>query len=219
MRYVAEKQRIIDACLHLKKIEYFLGTWGNVSMRIGDDILLTPSKVNYETMQPEDIVIIDMDGNLIEGNRAPTSEKEVHRQIYLKRTDVHAIIHAHTTFAMAVSTLDMDNVPCLVEEMSQLLGGSIPLTKEYVPAQQHTALGEITAATIGDRNAVILRNHGSVTCGRDMTEAILSAQVTEKACKLYLFAHKAGHAFRGIPEPFIASERYRYLYSYGHENQ
>lgn len=219
MSYVAEKQQIIDVCLRLQKMEYFLGTWGNVSMRIGDDILLTPSKVNYDTMQPEDIVIIDMDGNLIEGHRTPTSEKEVHRQIYLKRADVHAIIHAHPTFAMAVSSLDMDKVPCLVEEMSQMLGGSIPLTKEYVPAQQHATLGEITADTIGDRNAVIMRNHGSVACGRDMAEAIISAQVTEKACKLYLFAHTTGYAFREIPESFIASERYRYLYSYGHENQ
>ena len=115
-------------------LTYFIGTWGNVSVRRGNHILLTPSRVDYETMKPEDIVVIDMRGNKIAGNRNATSEKEVHRQIYLVRDDIQAIIHAHTANAMAVSAMAEKEVPCLVEEMSQLLGGSIPITDGYIAA-------------------------------------------------------------------------------------
>ena len=81
MMYEQERRLIVDTCKYLQSIEFFLGTWGNVSIRKGNHILLTPSRVNYDIMTPGDIVIIDMDENKIEGERNPTSEKEVHRQI------------------------------------------------------------------------------------------------------------------------------------------
>ena len=188
MLYYEERKLIIRTCLEMQELGYFLCTWGNISMRIGNHILLTPSKVNYNTMAPEDLVVIAEDGTKIEGDRTPTSEKEVHRQIYLRRKDVGAIIHAHTKYAMAASTQILAEVPCMVEEMSQYLGGSIPITKNYVPAEQHFKLGEIAGETIGERNAVILRNHGPVTCGRNMEEAIIATKVCEKACEIYAAA-------------------------------
>lgn len=195
---------------------FFLGTWGNVSMRVPDGILLTPSKVVYAEMQPEDIVLISLDGAILEGKRNPTSEKEVHRQIYLRRQDVNAVIHAHTESAMAASALPCKQIPCIVEEMSQLLGGSIPLTSAYVPAGQHARLGDCAAEALGEKNAVLLRNHGGVCCGRSMDEALLATRVTEKACALYLKAAAVCDPV-AIPEEFAASERYRYLYTYGKE--
>ena len=209
-----EKRQIIEVCHALQSINYFLGTWGNVSLRVDDHILLTPSRVNYDSMLPDDIVVIDLMGNKIEGERNPTSEKEVHRQIYLARDDVRAVIHAHTEYAMAVSSLRLNEVPCIVEEMSQMLGGSIPLTRQYVPATQHAELGKAAAEVIGDRNCVILRNHGPVGCGRNMEEAILACKVAEKACKIYLAT--GGNVIR-IPDEYAASERYRFVYTYGKE--
>ena len=214
MMYEQERRLIVDTCKYLQSIEFFLGTWGNVSIRRGNHILLTPSRVNYDIMTPGDIVIIDMDENKIEGDRNPTSEKEVHRQIYRVRDDLGAIIHAHTVYAMAASTMAIESVPCIVEEMSQLLGGSIPLAKLYVPAAQHAQLGLAAAEVIGDRSGVILRNHGPVSCGRNMEEAILVAKVIEKACKIFL---EARGPLCAIPEQYAQSERYRYLYTYGKE--
>lgn len=69
MTYENERKRIIETCLLMQKKEFFLGTWGNVSMRVGDRILLTPSKVCYDTMKPEDIVVIDLEGNKIGGGQ------------------------------------------------------------------------------------------------------------------------------------------------------
>jgi len=217
MTFPTERRLMIDTCLKLQDMEYFIGTWGNVSVRVEDRILLTPSRVVYSEMRPEDIVVIDMGGEKLEGHRNPTSEKEVHRQIYRKRANVQAIIHAHTPNAMAVSAMELDEVPCLVEEMSQLLGGSIPLSQAYICAERHVELGEAAAAAIGDRNAVILRNHGPVACGHDLAEAMLAVRIQEKACGLYLKAVASGFSLHLIPKEQVASERFRYLHTYGKE--
>ena len=217
MDYAEERETIIETCRYMQSIGYFLGTWGNISMRIGDRIMLTPSRVDYDTMTPGDMVMIDMAGNKVEGDRNPTSEKEVHRQIYLKRPDVKAVIHAHTAKCMAVSATEISEVPCLVEEMSQLLGGSIPLTLQYVPAEEHKKLGEAAARVIGEKSGCILRNHGPVACGRDMKEAVLVSKVMEKACSIYLDI-AGNQRIEEIRPCYAESERYRYLYKYGKEN-
>ncbi|GKX27667.1 aldolase [Vallitalea longa] len=216
MIYEDERATIISVCKLMQSIGFFLGTWGNISMRLNNHILLTPSKVNYDTMKPEDMVVINMSGDIVEGNRNPTSEKEVHRQIYLLRDDVKAIIHAHTPKAMAVAASSAKEVPCLVEEMSQLLGGSIPITFAYVPAQEHEKLGMAAAESIGEKNGVILKNHGPVACGRTMDEAILVSKVIEKACGIYLDITDKND-MQKISDCYIRSERHRYLYSYGKE--
>lgn len=215
MLYREARQEILEVCKKMVKAEYFLGTWGNISMRIGDNILLTPSRVEYDTMKEEDFVVINLQGNTVEGERTPTSEKEVHRQIYLVRDDIRSVIHAHTQKAMAVSALPVMEVPCMVEEMSQIFGGKIPLSKQYIPAEQHQALGLSAAEVIGNRNGVILRNHGPVACGRTLKEAVLTLQVMEKTCTIYLDI--INHPMHEIPKCFIESERYRFLYKYGHE--
>ncbi|HBU11699.1 MAG TPA: class II aldolase family protein [Clostridiales bacterium] len=216
MRYEQQRAEIIEVCLRMRQMEFFLGTWGNVSVRVGGHILLTPSKVDYDVMRPEDLVVIDTQGNRVEGERTATSEKEVHRQIYVARADVGAIIHAHTKKAMAVSATALREVPCLVEEMSQLLGGAIPLAGRYVPAEQHVELGGEAGKVIGQKSGIILRNHGPVACGRDLREAALVAQVIEKSCDIYL-SLCGPLAAREIPGAFVESERYRFVHTYGHE--
>ena len=117
---------------------------------------------------------------------------------------------------MDVSATEIDEVPCLVEEMSQLLGGSIPLTLQYVPAEQHAKLGEAVGRVIGEKSGCILRNHGPVACGRDMDEAVLVSKVMEKACGIYLDISTMHHIV-DIPKCYAESERYRFLYTYGKE--
>ena len=215
MLYTEARQEILNICRQMVEKGFFLGTWGNVSVRIGDHIILTPSKIEYDAMCLEDFVVLNLDGTIACGERTPTSEKEVHRQIYLKREDVKAIIHAHTAKAMAVSALPVNAVPCMVEEMSQLLGGKIPLTRQYVCAENHFELGRMAGECIDDKNGVILRNHGPVACGRDLKEAALCVEVIEKACSIYLSANN--RLIKEIPARFVESERYRFLNKYGHE--
>ena len=214
--YMKEREIIRDTCLHMQSIGYFLNTWGNISMRVGDHIVLTPSRVNYNEMVPEDLVVIDLDGNIIEGSRNPTSEKEVHRNIYVRRPDVKAVIHAHSPKAMACSVLEIPYVPCMVEEMSQLLKGHIPLTEEYVEASEHARLGRTAGAAIGESNGLLLRNHGSVGCGRDMAEAIVAVKVIEKACGIYLDITPE-KKMRLIPEEGIKAGIDFYMNKYGRD--
>ena len=87
MLYTEARQEILNICRQMVEKGFFLGTWGNVSVRIGDHIILTPSKIEYDAMCLEDFVVLNLDGTIACGERTPTSEKEVHRQIYLKRED------------------------------------------------------------------------------------------------------------------------------------
>lgn len=215
MMYIDIKCAIIDVCRKMVSEGYFIGTWGNVSAREGDHIILTPSRIEYDKMRPEDLVVIDLQGNILEGNRVPTSEKEVHRQIYLRRKDIRGIVHSHTEKAMSVSSMSIPSVPCVVEEMSQLLGGEIPITDRYIPAEQHLELGLAAADAIRDKKAVILRNHGGVACGKHLAEAVLATYVMEKACGIYL--NIRDQAISIIPEQYVMSEHDRYLHRYGHE--
>ena len=215
MMYIDIKCAIIDVCRKMVSEGYFIGTWGNVSAREGDHIILTPSRIEYDKMRPEDLVVIDLQGNILEGNRVPTSEKEVHRQIYLRRKDIRGIVHSHTEKAMSVSSMSIPSVPCVVEEMSQLLGGEIPVTDRYIPAEQHLELGLAAADAIRDKKAVILRIHGGVACGKHLAEAVLATYVMEKACGIYL--NIRDQAISIIPEQYVMSEHDRYLHRYGHE--
>ena len=219
MLYEKERKQIIDACLKLQDMNFFIGTYGNVSIRVGEHIILTPSKVDYNTMQPEDLVVIDLAGNIVEGHRKPTSEMHVHRLVLAQSDMLGACVHAHSKYAMSVATLDIPAVPCLVEEMAQVIGGDLPLTRTYVDAGQHLPLGEEAAASIGERWAVLLRNHGPVACGRDIDEAVLCARVVEKACELFLAAKATGLPMCPMPAEKVLSECDRYRYHYGQDKK
>lgn len=210
------KQNIIGVCRYLEEKEFVVGTWGNVSVRLGERIILTPSRIGYDVMTADDLVTVDLEGNIIEGKHTPTSEKEVHRLIYRSREDVGAIIHCHSLYATAAACSGSERIPPLMEEMSQLLGGEIPVTKSYIPAEQHHALGLEAAAAIADKNAVLLKNHGPVCCGRDLSEALLVCKTAEKACSIFLSLSRDTAPVE-IGDKFVQSERYRYLYKYGKE--
>lgn len=216
MKYMEIRQAIIDACLWLQDTGMVIGTWGNVSVRLDDGtIMVTPSKIDYEDLTPADMVIVDMAGSKLEGEHSPTSEMHVHRLIYVNRPDVGAVVHCHPIYASAMCAAD-HGIPVIFEEMSQMIGGEIPITAEYVNAGQHVRLGEVTAEALGDKNAVLIRNHAPVCVGRDLKEALTCSLVTEKAAKCYL-ALKGGVEIATIPEDMVKAERHRFLYSYGHE--
>lgn len=206
------KKEIIDTCLRLEKIGYFVGTWGNISVKVCEGVLLTPSKVAYDQMVPEDIVLIDSQGNKITGQRLPTSEAEIHRQLHNQRKDIGAIIHSHSPYATAVSCLHRP-IPPIVEELAQIIGGQVECST-YVPAGQHTRLAEAVLSRIGEVNAVLVANHGAVCCGRTLAEAFVTCQILEKAAWILIAANSLGTPVP-IPRQYVDSERYRFLNIYG----
>src|SRR5205807_5633115 len=141
------------ACLRLREMGYIVGTYGNLSARIPGGLVITPSRVDYAELTPADLVSVSDAGAALNGTRLPSSELEVHRQIYLRRPDVGAVVHTHSLHATALSCLHQ-TVPVIVEEQSQVVGAEIRCT-QYVPAGQHKKLGEEVARTLGDSNGVL----------------------------------------------------------------
>lgn len=216
MELMEIRQQLIDACLWLQAKGLVIGTWGNVSVRLDEQrILLTPSAVPYDTMTPEDLVIVDMEGKKTEGSRCPTSEMQLHRLVYLARPDIHAVVHCHSVYASAMCALG-EGIPAILEDMPQLIGGGVPVTARYISAGNHLELAREAAACMGDKNAVLLRNHGAVGCGRSLSEALVCCQVVEKASQCYLAVGDRA-AMQAIPDEEAAKERYRFLYHYGKE--
>ena len=208
------RQEVIDTCLWLKEQGFVFGTWGNISVRLDTgNILITPSKVPYEEMKPEDLVVLAPDGNTVSGTRLSTSERELHRNILNKKSDIGAIIHMHSPYAMTCCARN-EGVPVISEEMCQLLGGAIPLSQCFVPSEHHVELGQVVADSITDSNAILIRNHGPMCFGRTLEETRICCQVTEKSCQMYLMLLSAGNMVE-IPEKYVKAGRNYFLYKYG----
>jgi L-fuculose-phosphate aldolase len=219
--YLDLKEEIIATCLRLEELGYVIGTYGNVSARVETGLLITPSRVDYRLLQPEDIVTVSLAGKVIGGSplfpqgggiRLPSSELQVHLQIYVQRHDVGAVVHTHSLYATALSCIH-DTIPVIVEEQSQVVGSEIRCTR-YVPAGQHQRLGEEVARTLGNSMALLVANHGTVSCGRTLAEAVFTAQIVERVALMRLMTSALGGAI-SIPHEFVVSERDRWLYKYG----
>jgi L-fuculose-phosphate aldolase len=207
------RQDIIDTCLWLRSYQYVYGTWGNISVKLDDgSLLITPSRVEYDELKCEDMVVMAPDGSVISGSHLPTSEREVHRRIMNIRPDIGAIIHSHSVYAMAASALD-HGIPPITEEMCQLLGGGIPLSKYFVPSSKHNDLGDAAAESIGQANALLLRNHGPVCCGKDLKEARLCCQIVEKSAQMYM--HLQDKHITTISDEWVKNGRDYYINAYG----
>jgi L-fuculose-phosphate aldolase len=206
------KERMLTTCRLLEKVGYFVGTWGNVSVRVAEGFIVTPSKVPYEAMQTTDFVVVSRDGDVLEGQRLPSSEMEVHRALLNRKGDVGAVIHCHSPCATAVSCLHRP-IPPFVEDLAQIIGGEVRCTR-YVPGGEHRRLADEVADTIGEAGAVLLANHGVFCCGRDLDEAFVASQIVEKAAFMMLMAEGIGPVIP-IPEEAVRSERHRFLYKYG----
>ena len=210
--HVSLKLEMIAKCRQLEQLGYFVGTWGNISARVPEGFVVTPSRVQYATIEPSDFVTVSLDGAVVAGHRVPSSETEIHRAVLKKKSSVGAIIHSHSPYATAVSCLQQ-SIPVFVEDVAQIIGGEVRCAR-YVPAGQHTKIAEEVGDTIGEENAVLLANHGVLCCGRNLDEALVANQILEKAALMMLAAGGRDKVIP-IPEEFVRSERHRFLYKYG----
>jgi len=209
------RMQIIQVCVFLVDAGFVIGTWGNVGVRIEEGLIVTPSRIDFRKMEPDDLVVVDWEGKKISGHRLPSSEMHLHRLILLNRPDLGASVHTHSPYASAVACAGR-SIPVLAEDVAQIIGGEIGCSR-YVPAGRHRALAEAAWEAMGSESAaVLLANHGAVACGRDLDEALLAAQVLEKAAMAYVMASAVGGC-TVIPDILVREERHRFLYKYGRE--
>ncbi|MFF1461126.1 class II aldolase/adducin family protein [Streptomyces sp. NPDC058330] len=166
-----------------------VGTSGNVSARVGDVVLVTPSGVPYDRLTPGDTVGVDLDGRQVIGRLAPTSELPLHLAVY-RATTAAAVVHTHAVHATAVSTL-VTEVPA-VHYATALLGGPVR-TAAYARYGTRELAGHMLDA-LRDRTGCLLRNHGTVTYGDSLDQAFERTAQLEWLCRLWLTASSVpGH--------------------------
>ncbi len=186
------------------------GTWGNISMRIEKEIMITPSGIPYAQTTVDDLVVVDMNGTIKLGTRKPSSEMLAHIAIYKKYPDWHAIIHTHSIFASAHAAAHRP-IPTFIEDHAQIIGGDIEVSKYALPGTQELAKNIIVA--LGDKNAVLLANHGLIACGTSLAEAFMVAEVAEKSAQISSILNNMGGGMR-ISEQDIMLMRSNYLNNY-----
>ena len=214
MEYTKICGEILEACRDMERLGLVYGTWGNISVRFEDGLIMTPSRISYDVMVPGDMVHMDFEGNIKKGHRVPTSERDIHRLILKNRPDLGAVVHTHSPHACAAAAAGL-MLPPLIEEIAQLIGGAVPVTPHYIPGGNHLELAKLVVETLGGVNAVLIKNHGPVSCGASLSEALVCAQVTEKAAQMALLL-PSPDSF-AIPGAYVREERERFLHKYGKE--
>jgi L-fuculose-phosphate aldolase len=168
------------------------GTWGNISARVARDTLaITPSGRNYLSLETQDIVLVDQNGKIKEGKLAPSSELPLHVAVYQARSDIGAIVHTHSVFASACAVANKAIAP-IIEDLLQVVGGSVEVAHYALPGTAELAHNAVKS--LGNKNAVLLANHGVLGCGSTLSEALLCCELVEKAAQIYIYAQMLGGA-------------------------
>ena len=194
------KEQVCEAAIRTMELGLNIGSAGNVSVRIPEkeELLITPSQVDYEKITPYQIVHIDFETKQLGGDWTPSSEKIMHTAVYKARPDVQAIIHMHSRYASVLSATG-NGIRPLMEEMIMSLGGEIQLAKFSKVGSKE--LGDNAVEALGKRKAVLLTNHGALVCGKNLEEVLRLSQMVEEHAELYYLALSLGKSkISEIPE-------------------
>lgn len=197
MPYKAQRAELLAVVREIAAGDLVIGTWGNASCRAGEHILITPSGMDYNAMEPEDLVLLDAAGQVVAGAWRPSVESPLHLAIYRARPEVQAIVHVHSENASAFAVAG-HTIPVVLEETAQLIGHPIA-----VAAYARSGSQELAAAVLkvlGEAGtAVLLAHHGQLTVGGTPAEALQRARVVEKTAAVTFKALALG-AVNPLPE-------------------
>jgi L-fuculose-phosphate aldolase len=177
----AKRQSIIDACLRMNELGINQGTSGNISLRHDDGMLITPTGTPYETMQPEQIVFMRLDGT-VETNQRPSSEWRFHRDILKARPEVNAVVHAHPPYSTILAIMGMA-IPA-VHYMIACAGGDTIRCAPYATFGTEE-LSQHAVAALEDRSACLLAHHGMIAVGASLDRAMWLAVEVETLARQY----------------------------------
>ena len=211
------RKKVVEKGIEMLSTNLTVGTWGNISSRVpGEDyIAITPTGMRYDTLVPEDIVVLDLRGNTISGTRKPSIEVPLHLAIYNAREDVQAIVHTHSAYATAMAVARRE-IPGSVEDLVQIVGGNVRVNEYALPGSEQ--LGINTVKAMEGRNAVLLANHGMLGAGRNLEEAFRVCQVVEKSAQVTILAQLMGGVVE-LTQDDINGMRNFYLQGYGQKKE
>ncbi|MDX3104293.1 L-ribulose-5-phosphate 4-epimerase [Nonomuraea angiospora] len=209
--------RKIVADLHAELVRYNLVVWtaGNVSGRIpGEDLfVIKPSGVSYDELTPENMVVCDLDGNLVEGEHSPSSDTAAHAYVYRNMPDVGGVVHTHSTYASAWAARG-EAIPCVLTAMADEFGGEIPLGPFALIGDDSIGQGIVETLKGHRSKAVLMQNHGVFSIGKDPKAAVKAAVMCEDVARTVHVARQLGEPLP-IPQDDIDRLYDRYQNVYG----
>jgi L-ribulose-5-phosphate 4-epimerase len=218
------KQKVYQANMELPRRGLVTYTWGNVS---GIDrerglVVIKPSGVDYEALTPDQLVVLDLDGNQVEGDLNPSSDTKTHIELYKAFPQLGGIVHTHSPYAVGWAQAGED-IPCYGTTHADYFSGSIPcarhLTAEELEEDYEKNTGKVIIETFRQRGldpvavpAVICHSHGPFTWGKDAAQAVYHAVVLEEVAKMALFTRQVQAA--AAPAPGYLQDKH-YLRKHG----
>jgi L-ribulose-5-phosphate 4-epimerase len=209
------KQIVFEANMELPKKGMVTYTWGNVSAidRESGYMVIKPSGVAYETMKPEDMVVVDLSGNHIEGKYRPSSDTATHIELYKKYPELGGIVHTHSTWATSWAQAGRD-IPLYGTTHADYFYGPIPcarsLTDEEINGEYEKNTGLVIIETLGNRNiepmstpGILLTNHGPFAWGKDAMEAVHNAAVLEEVAKMAAYSEMINPKIKPAPKAIM----------------
>jgi L-fuculose-phosphate aldolase len=180
---------IVQVCRMLHRKNYLAATDGNVSVRLGDRVLVTPSGINKGLMEADQVITVDREGRVLKGEGRPTSEIRMHLLAYELRPDVGAVVHAHLPYATACTLAGIDLLEPILPEVVITLGG-IPTAPYATPGSREVP--EAVREFIREYDAILLSRHGAMTVGREVMDAYNKMEKLEHTARVVLAARLQG---------------------------
>jgi L-ribulose-5-phosphate 4-epimerase len=207
------RQRVYDLHMELPRYNLVVWTMGNISARDPETnlVVIKPSGLRYEEMRPEDMVVVDLDANVVEGKYKYSSDTLTHLYVYRHRPDVNGVVHTHSTFATAFAAVGKP-IPCFLTGMADEFGGEIPIGGFSLIGG--IDIGKVIVECIGESKAILMQNHGVFTIGRTATDAVKAAVMAEDAARTSFYSMQLGKPIPIDPDN-IARLYDRYTNVYG----
>lgn len=209
------KEEVFLANLELPKQGLVKYTWGNASAIDRDSglFVIKPSGVDYETMQPSDMVVIDLEGNVVEGTLNPSSDTATHAVLYKHYQEIGGIVHTHSTWATIWAQSGLD-LPALGTTHADTFYGAVPcarfLTQEEIDRGYEAETGKVIIETFEERGldilaipGVLLHGHGPFTWGKDAKSAVMNSVVLDEVAKMNLFTRELNHFSKELPQRIL----------------
>lgn len=222
---VARTRDVVSA-LHAELPRWGLVVWtaGNVSQRVPvsangpsdrDLFVIKPSGVTYDDLTPESMVVCDLDGALVDGTRAPSSDTAAHAYVYRHMPEVGGVVHTHSTYATAWAAR-AEPVPCVLTMMADEFGGPIPIGPFALIGDDSIGRGIVETLTGSRSPAVLMRNHGPFTIGTDGRAAVKAAAMVEEVARTVHVSRQLGEPLP-IPQDQVDAlyDRYQNVYGQG----
>jgi len=207
------KEELVQLHLELPKNNLVVWTGGNVSARDAGTgfVVIKASGIRYEELRPEHMVVVDLEGKIIEGNFKPSSDTASHLYIYKYRADVGGVAHTHSAYATAFAAVNKP-IPVVLTAIADEFGGAIPCGGFALIGDE--SIGKMILECIGKSPAVLLKNHGVFTIGKDAKAAVKAAIMTEDNAKTVWLALQIGTPDEIALED-VEKLHHRYTHVYG----